>query len=332
MEDTELTLPPGEPVRARPLVPGRPLPLLVEPATPEVDLAGWTAAHRELVAAWLVRHGAVLFRGFGIAAPAPFERFAFSICRELFKENGEHTAVSGNIYTPVFYSPAKQLLWHNENSFNREWPAKILFCCARPADRGGETPLVDSRAVYQRIDPEVRERFESKEVLYMRHYGAGPGLDWQTVFRTNDRAEVEARCAEDGFEVQWKYDGSVLRTRCRRPAVIRHPVSGEPSWFNQAQHWHVACLDPDTRDALRTMFGEDDLPRHCYYGDGSPIADADMEHILSVYRELEVCFPWQAGDVAVVDNVLAAHGRNPFQGERKILVALGDMESYDNVA
>lgn len=316
-------------VRAHALPGGGPLPLLVEPAFPGVDLAAWAMANRARVEEWLVRHGAILFRGFSISAPEPFERLALSVSRRLFKENGEHTAVSGNIYTPVFYSPDKKLLWHNENSFNREWPTKILFCCAAPAARGGETPLVDSRAVYQRLDPRVREPFESKGVLYMRHCGVGVGLDWQTVFRTDDRAEVERRCTEDGFEVLWKDGGSVLRTRCWRPAVVRHGITGEVSWFNQAQHWHIACLDADTRDALRVLLSDDDFPRHCYYGDGSPIPDADMEHILDVYRELEVSFPWQTGDVVLVDNVLVAHARNPFQGERKILVALGDMASFD---
>jgi alpha-ketoglutarate-dependent taurine dioxygenase len=320
-------------VRSRPFDRGGPLPLLVEPAAPGADLTAWSLANRELVSEWLLRHGAILFRGFAITAPEPFEAFAGSVCRELFNENGEHprAAVSGNVYTPVFYPPESHLLWHNENSFNRRWPTKILFCCARPAAGGGETPLVDSRAVYRRIDPQVRERFESRGLLYLRHYGAGAGLDWQTVFGTADQAEVEARCATDGFEAAWKDGGRVLRTRCRRPAVVRHPVSGELSWFNQAQHWHIACLDPETREDLLAVFGEENLPRQCCYGDGSPIAGADMEHILAVYRELEVCFPWQTGDVVLVDNVLAAHARNPFQGERKILVALGDMASYDDV-
>jgi alpha-ketoglutarate-dependent taurine dioxygenase len=328
-----ISLPRGELVRERPFDAGGPLPLLVEPAFPDVDLPDWAAGNRALVEERLRRHGAILFRGFAIDGPAPFERFAANVCRELFNENGEHprTAVSGNVYTPVFYPPGKQLLWHNENSFNRRWPAKILFCCVRPADRGGETPLVDSRAVYQRIDPQVRERFESRGVLYMRHYGAGPGLDWQTVFRTADPAEAAARCAADGFDVQWKSAGRVLRTRCKRPAVVRHPVTGEACWFNQAQHWHIACLEPELRESMLGAFGENDLPRHCCYGDGSAIADADMEHILGVYRELEICFPWQAGDVVLVDNVLAAHGRNPFQGERQILVTLGDMTSYDDL-
>ena len=323
----------GNLVRSRPLQERAALPLLVEPAAEGVDLAEWAAGSRAFVEEKMERHGAILFRGFGVSTPEAFERFAGNVCRELFDENGEHPreSVSGNVYTPVFYPSGKQLLWHNENSFNHRWPSKILFCCANPADTGGETPLVDSREVYRRVDPAVRRRFEEKGVMYQRHYGAGPGLDWRTVFRTDDPAAVEARCAAEGFEAQWKEGGAVLRTRCVRPGVIPHPVTAEPCWFNQAQHWHVACLDPETRDNIRASFREEDYPRHCYYGDGSTIEDSVMEEILGVYAELEVVFPWRTGDVVLVDNVMAAHGRNPFSGPRKILVALGDMKSYDEI-
>lgn len=53
-----------------------------------------------------------------------------------------------------------------------------------------------------------------------------------------------------------------------------------------------------------------------------------MREILRVYQELEVSFPWERGDVMLLDNILAAHARNPFRGERELLVAMGDMVRY----
>src|SRR6185312_5877712 len=162
-------------------------------------------------------------------------------------------------YTPVFFSPERKLLWHNENTFNHAWPRKIWFCCAKPADGGGETPIVDSRKVYERIDPVIRERFMRHGVTYVRNYGEGAGRTWQQVFQTTDRAAVEEHCRKNLIEFEWK-DGDRLRTRATRPAVVRHPQTGERSWFNQAQHWHLSCLDEVTQESLRTIFAEEDLP------------------------------------------------------------------------
>lgn len=325
-----VSVPRGDMVRAGELTPGQPLPLVFEPALEDVDLPDWTRANAPLIQERLREHGAVLFRGFRVETAHDFERFALNTCHTLYGENGEHPreTVSGQVYTPVFYPPDKHLLWHNENSFNETWPTKILFCCLTPAATGGETPIVDSRRVYQALDPALRRRFVEKGVMYLRNYADGVGLGWQTVFRTTSREEVERRCREGGFDFEWTRGGEGFRTRCVRPAVINHTQTGEPSWFNQAQHWHVSCLEPEVSRRLRGMFGEQDLPRNCFYGDGSTIEDSVMDEILAVYRELEVCFPWRAGDILLVDNILTAHARNPFEGERKMLVALGDMSSY----
>lgn len=312
--------------------PGCVTPLILQPAVEAVDLPDWGKNNTRLIDAQLIKHGAILFRNFRMDSVPRFEQFAQSVCHGLFNENGEHPrkSVSGNVYTPVFYPPDKQLLWHNENSFNHQWPAKILFCCVKPAEQGGETPLVDSRKVFDLIAPRIKEEFINKGVMYVRNYGYGLGLDWQAVFHTSDREKIEEHCNRAGMSFEWK-SGDRLRTRAVRPAVIKHPVSGEMSWFNQAQHWHISCLDTEVRETFLESFAEEDLPRHCYYGDGSKIPDSVMEEICEVYRKLEVSLPWQRGDLLMVENLLTAHARNPFVGERQLLVAMGQMMSYDEI-
>jgi alpha-ketoglutarate-dependent taurine dioxygenase len=279
----------------------------------------------------LVRHGALLFRGFDVVSDLELERFARTMCADLLDDNGEHQRdnVNSSVYTPVFYPPEQQLLWHNENSFNYSWPSRIWFCCLEPAARGGQTPIADSREVFNQIDPRIRERFMKHGVRYERNYGTGPGLDWRTVFQTTNRQAVEDACRAARIHFEWWGDDQ-LRTSCTRPAAVRHPRTGEWSWFNQAQHWHVSCLDPATRAATEKLFREEEMPRNCYYGDGERIADGDMEAILDVYRRLEVSFDWQRGDVMLLDNILAAHGRKPFDGRRTLLVTMGGMLSYDD--
>src|SRR4051794_35706558 len=81
------------------------LPLVYSPCAPDLEPAGWATLDRASMEGELLRHGAVLFRGFDVASPAHFERFAAAFCSALLNENGEppRRSVSGNVYTPVFY-------------------------------------------------------------------------------------------------------------------------------------------------------------------------------------------------------------------------------------
>ncbi len=308
------------------------LPLIVTPAVDDVDLINWAGSNRAYIEKQLARYGAMLFRGFKLSTAPEFERFAQAITPNLFLDNGEHPrkSVSGNVYTPTFYPPEQKIIWHNENSFNYQWPTKIWFCCVQPAQQGGETTMVDSRRVFAALPASIKERFIRKGIMYMRNYGRGLGLDWPGVFRTSNKAEIEKHCRASFIEFEWKSENR-LCTRAVRPAVVKHPVTGEMTWFNQAQHWHISCLDPLTRESMVSLFAEEDLPRNCYYGDGSPIEDSVMNEILSVYKHLEVSFPWQKGDILMLDNLLTAHARNPFVGPRQIMVAMGDMLDYGSV-
>ena len=132
------------------------------------------------------------------------------------------------------------------------------------------------------------------------------------------------------LDVEWKADGT-LRTRRVCPAVARHPKTGDEVFFNQIQAHHISCLEKEVRESLLALSPEDALPRNVYFGDGSPIEAAMMEDIIGVYHEVALRFPWQKGDVLLVDNMLTAHSRAPFTGERNIMVAMGEMVSHDEL-
>jgi alpha-ketoglutarate-dependent taurine dioxygenase len=317
---------PQQQVKTDYLRPGEPLPFVITPAVEGLDLLDWVNGNKEFLEAELLRSGAILFRGFDVSAVPEFERFAMAFCKELVGDNGElpRLNISGKIYTPVNYPADTPILWHNENTFLPRWPMRIWFFCLLPALQGGETPIADSRKVLQSINPKIRDRFSEKRIMYMRNYGNGMGLNWQEVFQTTSRTEVEDYCRKHSIEFKWKGDDR-LRTRSVRPAVASHPRTGEMVWFNQATHWHISCLVPAVRESLLAVLEEDDLPRNCYYGDGSPIEDSVMEEICDAFRRTEVCFPWQKSDILMLDNMLTAHARNPYVGERKIAVAMGDI-------
>ena len=306
----------------------RQLPLVLEARVAGLRLSEWATAQRTLLDEYLRRHGAILFRGFEVGGAEGFEGAvkATSGAEELLAyeyRSSPRTQVSGRIYTSTDYPPEHSIFLHNENSYQTTWPMKVYFYCAEAAREGGETPIADSRRIYARISPPVRARFAEKKWMYMRNFGDGFGLPWQSVFQTTEREVVEAQCRRNGIEFEWKKNNG-LRTRAIRPAIHRHPYTGEMVWFNHATFFHVTTLEPSVREMLRKEFAEDELPTNTFYGDGSPIEDEVLEELREIYRSEEVVFSWQEGDMLMLDNMLVAHGRRPFSGERKILVGLAE--------
>jgi SAM-dependent methyltransferase/alpha-ketoglutarate-dependent taurine dioxygenase len=315
------------------LEPNTTLPLVITPDAEEVELAEWASTNREFIDAHLLKHGALLFRNFSVGSAAEFEEFARSTGSDLFGDYGDlpREEEGGKVYASTPYPPEERILFHNESSHMHRWPMRIWFYCIKAAERGGETPIVDCRQVYQQLDPDLRERFERKGLMYIRNFTDKLDVSWQSFFQTDDRAQVEDYCRRAAIDFEWK-DENGLRIRQHSPAVVAHPQTGEMVFFNQIQLHHVSCLPRTVHDSLRSMLDEKDFPRNVYYGDGSPIEDSVVEAVKDLYDRLAISFRWQERDVLMLNNMLVAHSRNAFSGDRKIVVALGSMVNQRDVS
>jgi alpha-ketoglutarate-dependent taurine dioxygenase len=321
----------GELVREEPGPGG--LPLILTPAVSGVDPLAWAEANRAGIEERLLRHGALLFRGFSVASTERLQAFVRAVCGDLLEyreRSSPRSEVADRVYTSTDYPAEQPIFPHNEHSYARRFPLKLFFACITPSETGGETPIGDTRRIFARIDPEIRRRFEEKGWMYVRNFHPGFGLSWQTVFQTEDRARVEEYCRDAGIEFEWR-SGDRLRTRQRRPVTARHPRTGETVWFNHATFFHVSTLPAAIREPLLRDFGDEDLPNNTWYGDGSPIEPETVEHLRQAYRSEMVALPWQEGDVLLIDNMLTAHARNPFTGPRKVVVAMADPHTRDDV-
>jgi alpha-ketoglutarate-dependent taurine dioxygenase len=284
-----------------------------------VEISGLVEQH-------LLERGGLLFRGFQVEPPAGLGGFAAAFGHPLLSYDYASTPrsqVSEGVYTSTEYPPHQAIPLHNEQSYSRAWPMKIWFHCVLAARCGGETPIADSREIYRRVDPALRRRFEERGVMYVRNFGNGLDLPWTRVFNTERRQQVEDFCRGQGIEVEWKEDGE-LRTRQVCQAVAQHPRTAERVWFNQAHLFHPSALSPEVLEALLDAVGEEELPRTARFGDGSPIESSALDEIRGVLSDLQIVFPWQSGDVLLLDNMLMAHARLPFEGPRKVVVAMAE--------
>lgn len=310
------------------LAPDQPLPLVISPSMEEINLPGWLANNKELIREELKKHGAILFRNFHVASPEKFEESASSISGELFEEYGDlpRENVGARVYRSTPYPADKMILFHNESSHQYRWPMKIWFYCVQSAERNGATPIVDCRKLYQMLSPQTMQRLAGKKLMYVRNFVDGLDVSWQQFFQTSNKALVEEYCRKMAIDFEWKSE-THLRTRQFCPAVARHPYTGEMVFFNQIQLHHISFLEPAVREAMLSMFKEENLPRNVYYGDGTPLEETVIAEINALYHQLAVRFQWQSGDVILLDNMLVAHARDPFEGSRKILVAMAEVLS-----
>ncbi|MGW4210335.1 TauD/TfdA family dioxygenase [Lentzea sp. NPDC004789] len=301
------------------------IPLVYE-LDPDLDVAAWVEDNRAGLYEALYGHGALLLRS---ARRPDFDQVATTFNGKPVDYKGGaaiRSRVDKTTYTASEYPAELDIRQHSEFCYAHDWPMLLFFHCdVAPRDRG-QTPLTDNRRLLREIPAEIRAEFTRRGLLYVRGYGYN--RTWQRSYETESRAEVEAICAAEDRRVEWVGDDQ-LRTYETRPAIARHPVTGDEVWFNYAHGFHISRMDSGIRDVLSTSDEDTDdqlWPNNVFWGDGGEI---DPEIITAVNEVVERCtvqFDWQEGDTLIVDNMLCAHGRRPYTGPRRILLKIA--ESY----
>lgn len=298
--------------------------LLLPASIDAANLDSWLANNGEAINQILQQQGAVVIRSLPLQGSKKLEKtlkqlFSADLLEYNYRST-PRTKMRGRIYTSSEYHSDETIFLHNENAYSNEWAMRIAFYSVKAAETGGATPIADSRKVYQAIPEAIRSKFEQKGLMYVRNYG-DIDLPWTEVFQTTNKQDVERFCQSKGIEFDW-LDGDKLHTRQIANAAYVHPFTGEKVWFNQAHLFHVSSLGETQRQSMLDTFTKETLPRNVYFADGEDIPDEDLHTIREAYRSNLISFPWQEGDLMILDNMLFAHGREPFSGSRRVLVGM----------
>ena len=283
---------------------------------------------KEYINNLLLKSGAILFRGFNISSQKDFlvirNTLTSDYSFEYIDGNSPRKILSKGIYTSTEFPKDQTITIHNELSYSSNWPSRLYFFCESPSIHGGETPIVDCRYILKILNQEIIKLFDTLNVKYTRflHDGHGLGKSWIDTFQTSSKVEVENYCKKHKFDFFW--EGQSLYISQIGLGIATHPITREKVWFNQANQFHPSSLQEDVYDAMKLLFSGNTYkyPHYAYFGNGQEIQEDYLFQITSAFEQSSIKFKWEKGDFLYLDNMLMAHGRMPYIGERKILVSM----------
>ena len=306
---------------------GTAFPLVLECRSRAVDsstAASWIAERRADLIARASDHGAILFRGFGLQTADDFDRFvaAFDLPNFPYEQslsNAVRVNRTPRVFTANEAPPNVTIFLHHEMAQTPVYPSRLFFFCEKAADAGGATPICRSDILWERLAercPQFARDCEAKGLRYTNVMPAendatsGMGRSWQSTLHASTREDAERRLKGLGYSWEWLADGSLRAMTPVLPAVRALP-DGRKTFFNQliaaAMGWK------DTRN---------DPSKSITFGDGTPLDREAVRVATELGEELSFDIPWQQGDVALVDNYVAMHGRRTFSGTRRVLASL----------
>lgn len=302
--------------------------------------ADWVHNHASSIQDALARHGAVLFRGFPLNEAEDFSRLvrAFTDWTDLPYSDSLSYAVRLPVCDRVCTTNEGKsggMVFHHEQAQAPLYPSRLFFYCHTAASTGGGTGICPSFIVYDRLRecyPAFIADCERKGVVYtailpeVATASTGVGRSWRSFFSVATAGEAEARMRALGYTYTWLPSAEGLSLRLRTPVLpavkeCEHVAADgvrtvRKVFFNQMIAQYLANAREFAAGGAAAL--EDFLT----FGDGSHVPTEPLEFADRVCAETAVELQWQAGDVALLDNMLVMHARRAFEGPRRVLASL----------
>ncbi|XP_043719765.1 clavaminate synthase-like protein At3g21360 [Telopea speciosissima] len=305
---------------------GIPFPAIVSPETTfDFDLPRFIGAitqHKSWLESLIHTSGALLLRGFPVITASDFDHVVQAFGYDELPYVGgaaPRTKVVGRVFTSNESPPDQKIPFHHEMAQVPEFPSKLFFFCEEEPANGGETPIVLSHLIYNRMKekyPEFVEKLDELGLIYTRILGVGDdpsspiGRGWQSTFLTTDKSIAEERAARLGMKLEWMEDG-VKTVMGPIPAVKFEQTRGRKIWFNSMVAAYTGWED-----------ARNDPVKAVTFGDGTPLPSEIIYDCLAILENESVAIPWQKGDILLIDNLAVLHARRSFKPPRRILASL----------
>lgn len=210
------------------------------------------------------------------------------------------------VFTANESPPAEPIPFHHELAQTPNPPHYIFFYCDTPAEEGGETPIIDSTAVYRYAKehhPDFIAKLLEHGVRYTRTLPAEDdplspiGRSYKNAYCVANREELDAKLGQvAGCRWTWLDDGSVRVTTEAVPAVrlvtdSHHHFVYQYSFSNSIVAAYLGWQDSrnDRHQALK-------------FGNDEPMPEDVLESIAGFMQRERVLYRWKKGDIMALNN------------------------------
>jgi len=284
----------------------------------------WVKTNKTILHDYLIKHGAVLFRGFPLESATEFEQMLNQTDYKNMPYVGgaaPREQVTQSRIVTANESPATETIpFHHEMAQVPTPPGYIYFYCEKSAKKGGATSILHSGEICQAlfdINPEFARKIEEDGVRYVRvmpeltDKSSAIGRSWKDTFQVDNKEDAEVVMREAGMTWQWLENGDVKTQTKTLPAIRFDEETQQKVFFNSIVAVFTGWNDSRNKGETAVETGKGDF------------MDADtITKLVTKMDEMCVNFKWHEGDVLWVNNYTVLHAREPFEGERRILASI----------
>mmetsp|Transcript_34792 Transcript_34792/g.68466 ORF Transcript_34792/g.68466 Transcript_34792/m.68466 type:complete len:475 (+) Transcript_34792:95-1519(+) len=305
-------------------LPKCPLELEAKPADNALGVE-YFIKNKAKIRADLLKHGAIWIRGFDLSKGVAgfremYEALGLDPCLDPLHSSGlrkfavEKDAVYEEVNKPSLRGHYIGL--HSESTSKRSAAYAAFVCFQRATESGGRFLVADGAAVLGEMDNKVLKKLYDRKIrISVSNLDIPPSFP--APIKEGIKNLVKSAVApkfDMDLEMIYESDGKPGRLQAVEEAerpVNRHPITGQPIWFNNA-HNHARKL----RDRRPCGVPEVGMTEVFYADTMTPLDIETCQEIKRASEKHITALPMEPGDVLLVDNYRALHGRDVFAGDR----------------
>jgi len=273
----------------------------------------------------LLKYGAIWFRGFDLMKDVKGHRTMYKSlgldpCLDPLHSSGlrKFSSERDALYEEVNKASLRghYIGLHSESTAKRTAAYAAFVCFQKATEGGGRFLVADGAAILGELDPKVLQKLYDRKIrISVSNLDIPPSFPGP--IKEGIKGLVDAAVApkfDMDLEMMYEQDGKPGRLQAVETAespVNRHPVTGLPVWFNNA-HNHARKL----RDRRPCGVPEVGMTEVFYADTMEPLTLEDCTEIKRASEKHITALAMEPGDVLLVDNYRALHGRDVFQGDR----------------